>query len=221
MVNIIVSDGFPLSGGKIWLLTVHCLWSMLNEWFGFFGRPVWVKPQVVDILVIVLALIISRPMKFCTEELDERETSVRKRKRKHHNAHMHINSMRLKPSSKRNVVFAKEKYVCRTHVFILFFFCCCFDSFFLRSSLTFFHVTVPSVHLAYIHKHSIFIGVAICCTNRKIIVWTLTLTVDVLCHTNCLIGFCRCCQWCCWRSGAQNSCNHFRANEEREREWVR
>lgn len=93
-----------------------------------------------------------------------------------------------------------------------------------RISLTFFHITVPSVHLTYIHKHSIFIGVAICCTNRKIIVWTLTLTVDVLWHTNCLIGLCYCC-CCCWWCyagyccrrcfDAQNDCNHFRKGKKK------
>lgn len=89
-------------------------------------------------------------------------------------------------------------------------------------SLTFYHVTVPSVHFTYIHKHSIFIGIAICCTNRKIIVWTLTLTVDVLCYTNCLIGFCYYYCWCCWcccrRFDAQNNCNHFRKAKKKRKE---
>lgn len=67
-------------------------------------------------------------------------------------------------------------------------------------SLTLFHITIPSVHLTYVHEHTILSWNAVCGTNREIIIWTLTLTVDVLCHTNCLIWFCYdwWCGCCCY-----------------------
>lgn len=58
--------------------------------------------------------------------------------------------------------------------------------------LTSFGITIPSLHLACIHKHTILRTYTICCTNRIIIVWTLTFTIDVLQQTNRLIGFHRC-----------------------------
>lgn len=58
-----------------------------------------------------------------------------------------------------------------------------------RTLLTFFRITIPSVHLAYIHEHPVLGWVAICWTNRKEIIWTLAFTVDVHSQTYCLIGF--------------------------------
>lgn len=58
--------------------------------------------------------------------------------------------------------------------------------------LTSFGITIPRLHLACIHEHSILRTDTICCTNRIIIVWTLTFTIDVLQQTNRLIGFHRC-----------------------------
>lgn len=75
----------------------------------------------------------------------------------------------------------------------------------VHSMLTLFGVAIPSLHFAYIHKHAIFRGDAICCTNRKVIVWTLTFTIDVLQQTNRLIRFHR-----CQHANTQNHyCNHF------------
>lgn len=77
-------------------------------------------------------------------------------------------------------------------------------------TLTHLNVTIPSLHLAIIHKHPVLIGIAICGTNRIIIVRTLAFTINILWCTNCLIGF-RCHQH---SNTCQNHCNHLNEKQK-------